>query len=244
MRILIASAVVGLALMIPAVAPAQDAPKSKADVEQIVKDYLLKHPEIIIEAVSKYQENQRNDEKLKAEQAISSFDHQLRKDPSSPSGGAPDAKGAITVVEFFDYRCGYCKRMSPLVSKYVAGQKIRLVYKEFPILGPDSVIGSKAALAASKQGDYVPFHQDLMALQGAITMKAVEDLAAKHKLDVAKLKTDMESEEVKTQIKANETLASAIGVSATPSFVIGNELITGAMDDQEFQAALAKVQKH
>jgi len=245
MRILIA--VIGLTLL-PALAPAQavsnDAPKSKADVEQIVREYLMKHPELIIEAVNKYQDNQRNDEKRKAEQAITTLDQQLKRDPGSPAGGAPDVKDAVTVVEFFDYRCGYCKKMAPLVAKYVAGSKVRLVYKEFPILGPDSAIGSKAALAASKQGDYVPFHQDLMALTGAITMKAVEDLAAKHKLDFAKLKTDMESDEIKAQLKANETLASAIGVNATPSFVIGTELITGAMDDQEFQAAVAKVQKH
>jgi protein-disulfide isomerase len=198
---------------------------------------------VVIEAVNKYQENQRADEKKKAEQGILTHQAQLLNDPASPIGGA-DAAAAVTVVEFFDYRCGYCKRMAPMIARYITGSKIRLVYKEFPILGPDSKVAAKAALAARKQGNYIKFHQDLMALQGTITMVAIEGVAARNNIDVAKLKTDMEAPDIQTQLSSNEGLASAIGVSATPSFVIGNELITGAMDDQEFQAKLAKAQKH
>src|SRR5450432_448647 len=224
MRILLAL------LLLTTLAPAQDPPKSKADVEQIVREYLLKHPEIVVEAVSKYQENQRNDEKKKAQQSISSNQKQLLADPASPVAGstAPDA---VTVVEFFDYRCGYCKRMAPTMAKFVAGSKIRLVYKELPILGPDSIIAAKAALAARKQGDVYPkFHQDLMALQGAITMTSIESVAGKNSMDVAKLKADMEAPDVQAQISVTQKLAETIGVTATPSFVIGNELYTGAMD--------------
>src|SRR5437016_11736170 len=106
-------------LLLATVAPAQDAPKSKAEVEQIVHEYLLKHPEVILEAVSKYQETQRQDEKKKAQQSISTNHQQLVADPNTPVAGstAPDA---VTVVEFFDYRCGYCKRMAPTVSKFVS----------------------------------------------------------------------------------------------------------------------------
>ena len=232
-------------LLFATLAPAQDAPpKSKADVEQIVKEYLLKHPEVIIEAVNKYQENQRVDEKKKAQQSISSNRQQLLADPASPVAGASTAE-AVTVVEFFDYRCGYCKRMAPTIAKFVNGSKVRMVYKELPILGPDSMIAAKAALASRKQGDvYTKFHQDLMSLDGAITMASIEKVALKNNLDIAKLKADMEAPEIQAQIKATQTLAESIGVNATPSFVIGNELFTGAMDEQELQSNIAKVQKH
>jgi len=229
-------------ILLPVLAPAQDLPKSKAEFEQAIHDYLLKHPEVVIEAVAKYQENQRNDEKKKAEQAISSSQQQLVNDPGSPAAG-PDASKAVTVIEFFDYRCGYCKRMAPTVAKFVTGAKIRLVYKELPILGPDSLLAAKAALAARKQGDYVKFHQDLMSLQGTITMAAIEGVAAKNSMDIAKLKTDMEGVDVKAQIAATEALAQKLGVTATPSFVIGSELLTGAMDEAEFQTAITKAQK-
>lgn len=231
-------------LLLTTFALAQDAPpKSKAEVEQIVKEYLMKHPEIILEAVSKYQENQRNDDKKKVQQTISSNQRQLRSDPASPSTGstAPDA---VTVVEFFDYRCGYCKRMASAISKLATGSNVRVVFKELPILGPDSIIAAKAALASRKQGDvYTRFHQDLMALEGTITMASIEKVAARNSLDFAKLKTDMEDPEIKAQIDATQKLAEAIGVNATPSFVIGNELFTGAMDEQELQSNIAKAQK-
>jgi protein-disulfide isomerase len=228
--------------ILPALAPAQDAPKSKAELEQVIHDYLLKHPEVVIEAVAKYQENQRLDEKKKAEQSISTNQQQLINDPNSPAAGA-DASKALTVVEFFDYRCGYCKRMAPTVAKFVNAAKIRLVYKELPILGPDSIIAAKAALAARKQGDYVKFHMDLMSLQGTITMAAIEAVAAKNGMNVAQLKTDMEAPDIQAQIAVTQKLAQTIGVDATPSFVIGNQLITGAMDETEFQAAINKAPK-
>ena len=232
-------------LLLATLAPAQDAPpKSKADVEQIVREYLLKHPEVVMEAITKYQENQRADEKKKAQQSISSNQQQLLADPASPAAGATTAD-SVTVVEFFDYRCGYCKRMAPTIAKLVNGSKVRMVYKELPILGPDSIIAAKAALASRKQGDvYTKFHQDLMGLEGAITMASIEKVALKNNLDMAKLKADMEAPEIQAQIKATQTLAETIGVNATPSFVIGNELFTGAMDEQELQSNIAKVQKH
>ena len=225
-------------------AQVQDAPKSKADVEQIVREYLLKHPEVIFEAVNKYQENQRTDEKRKTQQSLATNRQQLVADPGSPTEGsmAPDA---VTVVEFFDYRCGYCKRMAPTISKFVNGSKIRLVYKELPILGPDSLIAAKAALAAHKQkaDAYGKFHQDLMAIEGAITLAVVEKVAVKNNLDVARLRDDMEAPDVKAHIAAVQKLAESIGVNATPSFVIGNELFTGAMDEQELQAKIAGAPK-
>ena len=231
-------------LLLSSLASAQDAaPKSRTEVEQIVKEYLMKHPEIIIEAANKYQENQRNDEKKKAQQSISTNRQQLVADPASPAAGATDP-AAVTVVEFFDYRCGYCKRMAPTVSKFVTSSKVRLVYKELPILGPDSIVAAKAALASRKQGDfYMKFHQDLMALEGAITMASIEKIAVKNNMDFAKLKADMEAPEVQAQIAATQKLAEAIGVNATPSFVIGNELYTGARDDKELQSNIDKAQK-
>ena len=222
---------------------AQDAPaaRSKAEIEQIVREYLKKHPEAVVDAIRQYQENERNAEKIKAQQGLVSHRAQLFNDPTAMASGPETAPGQpVTIVEFFDYRCGYCKRVVPTLTKLISESKIRILYKEFPILGPDSTLAAKAALAARKQGQYLKFHDSLLTIEGAITMAAIEGLATKHGLDVVKLKVDMESPETKAILDANQNLGEAIGVNATPSFVIGNELIPGALDEEGFKAALAK----
>lgn len=239
------SAVAVLALSIVSSSFAQEAsepplPKNKAELEQFVRGYLLRHPEVIIEAVKVYQENERNAEKARTTRAIQARYKQLFEDPSSPITATP---APVTIVEFFDYKCGYCKKVTPTVNKLVSDAKVRIIYKEFPILGPDSMVAARAALAAKKQNRYLDLHQELWQVSGPINMAAIETLAAKLKLDFAKLKADMESPDIQAALNANEQLAGAIGVSATPSFVIGDELITGAMDEEAFAEALGKVGK-
>jgi hypothetical protein len=115
-----------------------------------------------------------------------------------------------------------------------------MIYKELPILGPDSHMASRAALAARKQGAYLAFHRELMSLNGPLTPAAIEDTGKKLGLDVARLKADMESKEVQGALTQNQRLANAIGVQSTPSFVIGGELISGAMDLTGFEELISK----
>ena len=154
---------------------------------------------------------------------------------------AGNAGAEVTIVQFFDYKCGYCKRVSPTLSTLLEKHKnVRIIYKELPILGADSHMASRAALAAEKQGAYAAFHRELMTLNGPMTPEAIEGAGKKLGLDVAKLKADMNSKEVEGALMQNQRLANAIGVQSTPSFVIGGELISGAMDLTGFEQLLSK----
>ena len=146
-------------------------------------------------------------------------------------------------MEFFDYHCGYCKRTESAIRKLLADHPdVQFVFKEFPILGAESSLAAKAGLAAAKQGGYLKFHQALMDLSGPITMAAIEELASQQGLDVNKLKTEMESAEVQSILTRNRDLARDLGVRATPTFVIGSELVQGAIDGAEFEKFIAQAQ--
>jgi protein-disulfide isomerase len=218
---------------------AVEAPARPA-IEQIVREYILQHPEVLMESVRLYQERERTAQKERSKEAVSARLTDLQQDPSSPVAGTA---GGVTVVEFFDYRCGYCKRAEGAVMKLLADHPdVRFVFKEFPILGPESLVAAKAGLAAHKQGGYLKFHQALMTLPGLITMSAIEELAGKQGLDVSKLKTDMESPEVQSILSRNRVLGHEVGVKSTPSFVIGSELVPGAMDAAAFKRLIAQAQ--
>ena len=147
-------------------AAAQEAVEGPARpaIEKIVRDYILQHPEVLMESVRLYQERERTAQKERTRESVSARLTDLQQDPSSPVAGTA---GGVTVVEFFDYRCGYCKRAEGTIRKLLADHPdIQFVFKEFPILGPESSVAAKAGLAANKQGGYLMFHQALMTLPG------------------------------------------------------------------------------
>ena len=183
-----------LLLLLGAIAPARAEDPSPAEVEKIQKivhDYLQQHPEVVIDALQEYQKKQDAQKAEQARQTIAGVSDQLLKDATNPVGGNP--KGDVTIVEFFDYRCPYCKAVQPDLQKAVSTDgNVRLVYKEFPILGPESIVASRAALAAMAQGKYQPFHDKLIAFKGNLDDAAIYSLAAEAGLDVRRLKADME----------------------------------------------------
>jgi protein-disulfide isomerase len=221
--------------------PPSEGPRQTIDkpaIEEIVKQYILHHPEALVESVRLYQERERAAQRERSKEAVLANLNDLQRDPSSPAAGP---EGGVTVVEFFDYHCGYCKRAEPAVAKVLADHpEIRFIFKEFPILGPESSLGAKAGLAAARQGGYLKFHQALMTLQGPITMHAIEELAGKQGLDVSKLKRDMESSEVQSVLARNRELGIKLGVNATPTFVVGSQLVSEALDDATFEQILAQ----
>lgn len=239
----ISPAILGLALTVIATALAQDTakPLTKPEIEQIVKDYILKNPEVLIDSVRQYQERAQAAQKQREKQAVVTRHEELVGDPASPATKALAKSGdQVTVVQFFDYRCGYCKKVGPTLVKFLADNpNVRLVFKEFPILGPESTAAAKAGLAAEKQGKYVAFHQALMA-SSSVNEASIEQIARNVGLDIARLKTDMQSPEIAATIEKNMQLASALGVTATPTFVVGSEVVAGAIDGQTLQNLIAK----
>lgn len=226
-------------------AAAQDAtkPLTKAEIEQIVKEYILKNPEVLIDSVRQYQQREQVADKQRTQDALAKRHAELLNDPVSPATRQFDKSGKqVTIVEFFDYRCGYCKKVNPTLAQVLAANpNVRLVFKEFPILGAESTMAAKAALAAQKQGKYLQFHQALMA-SGSVNESAVEQVAKEVGLDVPKLKSDMQAPDIAAIIDKNIQLGSAVGVTATPTFIVGNELVAGAIDAQAFQNLIAKAQ--
>lgn len=217
----------------PAEAPSQEA------IEKIIREYILKHPEVIMESIQAHQQRQRAAEAERAKQAIIARQGELLNDPGSPVSGNP--AGDITVVEFFDYRCPHCKTVAGTVKKLMEeDSKIRVVYKEFPILGEESLVAAKAALAAHAQGKYLPFHDALMGASEPLTLASVLKIAAKVGLDVKKLRADMEAPQIRATIEKNRALAQAIGVNGTPAFIIGDDLLPGATDLASLKQLVAR----
>ena len=230
LRLLIVTAIPLLAWpLAPAHAEAEFTPEQEKRIESLVRDYLLEHPEILEEAFTRLQQKRQDEARLQAQVALQQNREQLYRDPTSPVLGNPE--GDVTVVEFFDYRCGYCKRAFPRVEQLLEEDgNVRLVLKEFPILGPASVYASRAALAAREQQLYEPFHDALMGWRGDLTREDVLQVAREVGLDVERLQRDMAGPRVSEAIERNMALAEALGVNGTPAFVIGDTLVPGAIE--------------
>ncbi|HEY2889979.1 MAG TPA: DsbA family protein [Dongiaceae bacterium] len=219
-----------LALLLAAALPARADDPSAADVakiQKIIADYLKSHPEVVVDALQEYQKKQDAMKADAARQTIASAHDELLNDAANPEAGNP--KGDVTVVEFFDYRCPYCKAVAGDLQKAISADgNVRVIYKEFPILGPESLVASRAALAAAVQGKYQPFHDKLLAFKGNLDDATIYAIAGDAGLDVTKLKADMQKPEIKDQIGRNYHLADKLNIQGTPAFIIGDVLLPGA----------------
>ncbi|HHN66747.1 MAG TPA: DsbA family protein [Thermopetrobacter sp.] len=219
-------------------------PAQKSEVEKIVREYLLNNPEILIEMSRRLEEKQRVQQQAQAQAGIAAHADALFKSSDDPVIGPADAQ--ITVVEFSDYNCPYCRRSLADVKKLLETNKdVKVIIKEFPILGPGSVEAAKLALAARKQGadKYLAFHEALMTHKGRVDKTVALALAAKAGLDVEKLKKGAADPAIAQAINRNIALAEALGINGTPGFVIGENLIPGAVGYERLNAVVAKVRK-
>ena len=217
------------AVPLHAAGAAELAPEQRQAVESIIHDYLLQHPEVLIEAIRAAEDKVKTDASEKAKAALAARRSEIFDDPETPVGGNP--KGDVTLVEFFDYRCPYCKQVQPRLQELLAGDhELRNAYKEFPILGSVSVAAARAALAAQRQGKYEAFHNAMMAAFGQITEDTVYQVADKVELDVDRLKRDMAAPQIEAALKANHALAEALDITGTPGFVIGDQIVPGAIE--------------
>ncbi|MGH7048084.1 MAG: DsbA family protein [Stellaceae bacterium] len=223
-------------------ARAADNAVQRQDVDAIIHDYLMHHPDVLIAALRAAEDKLNQDNDTKATQAVAQNRHAIFDDPATPVGGNPH--GTATIVEFFDYRCPYCKQVQPSLEALLKQDpNLRFVYKEFPILGPASVVAAHAALAAQQQGKYSAFHAAMMAAHGNITDDTVYQVAASVGLDVDRLKHDMAAPEIGQQLKANMTLADALQIHGTPAFIVGDHLVPGAIDLAELKTMVADARK-
>jgi protein-disulfide isomerase len=242
-RPLLATAAVAMVAMTPACAEGNKAPVTmeRAELETIIHEYIVTHPEVIEEAIIALNARDRANAAKEAQEAINQNKDQLYSLDTDHFIGPADAP--VTVVEFFDYRCGYCKRSMPFVQelpeKY--DNKVRVVFKEYPIFGGISETAALAALAAGKQDKYYDMHVALMNLKSndELTEKKIDELAKEVGVDVRKMRADMQSVALKKQLDDMQRLGHALNLSGTPGFYVGDTAIEGA-DEQGVRNAIKK----
>lgn len=232
LRLLAAAAATAL-LMLPA-APSRAQSFSDAqrgEIEKMIKDYLVKHPEVLEEASAELDKRKQAAEAEKARSEIKNHSEALFRSPRQVTVG--NTQGDVTLVEFFDYNCGYCKRaLSDLTMIMKDDSKLRVVLKEFPVLGPGSVEAAKVAVAVRMQDSgkkYFDFHQRLLGGRGQADLAHALTAAKEAGFDMARIQKDMASDEVNASINENMKLAEALGLNGTPSYIVGDEVVVGAV---------------
>ncbi|HSV29153.1 MAG TPA: DsbA family protein [Candidatus Omnitrophota bacterium] len=209
-------------------------PEQADAVRKVVRDYLMEHPEVIVDAMEALREKMNAQAETEAKKAIAAHKEALFNGKDDPVGG--NLKGDVTVVEFFDYNCGYCKVvLDPLAEAVKTDRNVKVVYKEFPILSADSATASRVALAAKKQGKYEEVHRAFMKFRGKLDEKTIFRLAGEAGANVDQLKKEMMAPEIDAQIKKNVELAHALNIGSTPTFVVGDRILPGAMEGQVFK---------
>jgi protein-disulfide isomerase len=221
---------------------AEFSPAQRQAIEAIVRDYLTNNPDVLIAGLQAARTKLERDANAKTAARIADHRREIYDDPRTPLGGNP--QGSVSLVEFFDYRCPYCKETQPALEQLLTGNpRLRLVYKELPILGQVSVAAAHAALAAERQGKYEAFHRAMMSARGNISEATVFQVARSVGLDLQRLERDMKAPEIAKAIDANLKLAETLDINGTPAFVIGNRMVPGAVDLAALQRLVADPEK-
>lgn len=215
-------------------------PSAERIMESVLSE-MNKQPEvvakIVIEGAQKLQKNQEEKERLQRIDKIKAKKRELLQDKKSPFAGNPN--GDVVVLVFFDYHCGYCRSAHDTLQKLLTYDKnIKVIYKEYPVFGDLTL--TRAAFAAQKQGKYLDFYTILMKSDGNFTPESLMELAHKLKMDVKKFSADMNSMETENRIKQNMALGKSLDITATPTFVVGDNVIPGAISLEEFQTEIRK----
>jgi protein-disulfide isomerase len=214
----------------------------KSEIERVVHDYLIAHPEVLQDAMSELEKRQTAAEAEKHQAGVKEHAQALFSSPRQVNLG--NSAGNVTFVEFFDYNCGYCKRaMSDMLTLMKDDPKLKVVLKEFPVLGPGSVEAAQVAVAVRMQDPtgkkYLDFHQRLLGGRGQADKSRALAAAKEAGLDMARLEKDMASPEIKATMEENFKLAEVLGLNGTPSYVIGNDVVVGAVGLQALQEKIS-----
>ena len=216
-------------------------PVQQSEIERVVHDYLIAHPEVLQEAMAELEKRQSAAEVEKHKAGVKQHAQALFSSPRQVNLG--NAKGDVTFVEFFDYNCGYCKRaMADMLTLMKDDPKLKVVLKEFPVLGPGSVEAAQVAAALTMQDKsgkrYLDFHQKLLGGRGQADKARALAVAKEVGADMPRLEKDMASAEIKSALEESMKLAEAFGIQGTPSYVVGNEVLVGAVGLKELQGKI------
>ena len=212
-------------------------PAQRAEIVAILRDALRTDPSILRDAFVELQKDEAQGQDRAASAAIARLDKQIH-DPADAVEGNP--LGDVTIVEFYDTRCPYCRRMLPVIAELVRAEpNVKVVMKDMPILGPASLLESRALLAAQRQGGYFKLRDAVMTGNAVQTTDSLRDLANRLGLDGARLVRDMDDPAIKARLEANVALAGQIGIQGTPAMVIGTTLLAGAADLGELRQAIS-----
>jgi protein-disulfide isomerase len=217
----------------------------QARLEQSFRDYLTKNPEILVEMTTELDKRQAAEQEKQQQKTIGDNADAIFRSPVAHVAGNPN--GDVSVVEFFDYNCGYCRRALPDVVKLVKDDgKVRLVLKELPIFGEDSEEASKYALASDKQGKYFEMHQKLFSEPGKADKAKALRIAKELGLDIDQLEKDAQSDDIKKSLAEAKELAQKLNLQGTPLYLIGDHVLPGAPDDlyDQLKANVAEVRKN
>jgi len=230
-RLIGASAAALLMLALPVAAQEFSAPQ-KSEIERIVKEYIVSHPEVLQEAIAELDKRQAAADLEKAKNAVSSNAETLFNSTRQVVLG--NAKGDVTMVEFFDYNCGFCKRaMADMMELLKDDPKLRIILKEFPVLGPGSVEAARVAVAVRMQDKtgkkYLDFHQKLLGGRGQADKARAIAVAKEVGMDMKRLDADLASDEIKVSIDESLKLAETLGLNGTPSYIVGTDVVIGAV---------------
>lgn len=210
-------------------------------VEGIIEKYLDKHPEAIQAALQKSLEKAQEEEQKQAKKNVIKYKEQIYGDANSPVGGNP--KGSISLVVFLDPYCGFCRRFETVLKNVAAkDQDLKIIYKVLPILGPESLKASREQIAANMQGKFMAYQEGLFE-SAAGDRDARLIIAKDNGLDVERLKTDVKSKQVKEQLQDNTSLAKVLGINGTPAFILGDNLISGMVDEENLIKMLNQVKE-
>jgi protein-disulfide isomerase len=223
-------------------APSTFTSAQRAEIVQLLRNALRDDPSILRDAITALQQDDARQQDAAARSAITAQHQALTGDPADPTAGS--ANPDVTVVEFYDTRCPYCRRLLPTLTALLqADPKVRLIYKDLPILGAASVLEARALLAAQRQGGYLRLQEVVMHATGTPTVQTLRADAERLGLNGARFEQDMADPAIQARLDANLALARALHLEGTPAFVIGAQLIPGAIDLAEMEQAVAAARK-
>ena len=249
-RRLAALATLLLSLAMPAMAqqsamptgPSAFTEAQRREIVDLLRQALRSDPSILREAITALQADENDRQEGAARAAIAASTTALTRTPGDPIEGNPN--GDVTIVEFYDVRCPYCRRMLPVVADLLKRDRnVRIVYKDIPILGPGSVVGAKAVLAAQRQGGYLKLRDALMNGPAQVDADSVKTAAQRLGLDWDRLQRDMADPAIQARIDANLKLAHTLNIQGTPAYVIGDQLLPGALSVADMQGSVAEARK-
>ena len=222
--------------------PSQAKDFTRSDIESIVREYIQKNPKIILDSVEDYSRGQKRVDSQKQQEAIKKHMGWLEDNKMLPVAGNPE--GDVTIVEFFDYNCGYCKKaMDDVLTLLNDDKKVKFVFVETPILGKTSELAAKWAMAAQEQDAYLEYHVALMKHRGPLSELSLQTIAKKVGLDIEKIKKDAASDRVAKKVREKSNKAAEMGISGTPAFIIDGQLYGGYIGIDRMRDAIKQARE-